>query len=134
MIDAWGVTPTAGGYLFRNDTANDLFHAVSFGGPVSFSLTFDGVPDPLSAYISRFVFSAYASDGVTALGSPDPVTGALAELRWTPATDASVAGQVTTQFYDQRVSAVPGPGPLLLWAAGLLLLGRRLVRRGPASG
>ncbi|MRW89751.1 PEP-CTERM sorting domain-containing protein [Duganella sp. FT80W] len=127
FIDSWGVTTVAGGYLFRNDTANDLFHAVSYGGVMSFDLTFSGAVDPLTAYISHFVISAYGADGVTALGNPDPVTGALANFSWTPATSAGTNGIIGIQITDARVAVVPEPAAWQLLAAGMLLMA--MVRR-----
>jgi hypothetical protein len=129
FIDSWGVTTVAGGYLFRNDTANDLFHAVSYGGVLSFDLTFSGAVDPLTAYISHFVVSAYGSDGATPLGNPDPATGALANFSWTPATSAGTNGIIGIQITDARVAVVPEPGVWQLLAAGMLLMA--MVRRRP---
>ena len=65
-----------GTYGFRNDTANDLFQSVHFGGVLGFDLNFSGAADPLTRYVSHFAVSAFDADGVTALGNYDPVTGA----------------------------------------------------------
>jgi hypothetical protein len=134
-LDQWGVTGTSGGYLFRNDTANDFFRGVSFGGPLSFDLTFDGAPDPLRRYVSRFVVSAF-DDGYGLLGTYDQASGALATFSWTPALTAGADGVVGVTLSDAAavrvgaaptVSAVPEPGTWLLMGAGCV--GAFMARR-----
>ncbi len=126
FIDSWGVTPVAGGYLFRNDTSNDLFHAVDFGGILSFDLTFAGAPDPLTSYVSHFVVAAF-DDAFAPLGHYDPFTGALADFTWTPALDAQGQGTIAGTLSDPAVTAVPEPAGYWLAAIGLsaLALARR---------
>jgi hypothetical protein len=125
-IDQWGVTAVGGGYLFRNDTANDFFHAVNFGASLSFDLTFDGAPDPLTRYVSRFVVAAFDSN-YRLLGSYDPASGALATFSWTPALTAGTDGVLDVTLADAGAvtvgapppaSAVPEPGTYLLMGAG----------------
>lgn len=126
FIDAFGVTPVAGGYLFRNDTSNDLFHAVSFGGILSFDLTFAGEPDPLTSYQSRFLVSAF-DDNIVPMGEYDPVTGGLAEFTWTPALGAGGVASIAIDVADANVTVVSEPSDVLLMGAGLAAMA--LIRR-----
>jgi hypothetical protein len=134
FIDSWGVTPVGGGYVFRNDTPNDLFHSVDFGGVLKFDLTFDGEPNPLGDYVSRFALAAYGDDGFTPLGHYDPDTSALAMFTWTPATSAQGQGVIGGTLFDPAVTAVPEPAGYLLAGIGLaaLALARRRAGRGGA--
>jgi hypothetical protein len=127
FIDSWGVTTVPGGYAFRNDVSNDLFHAVDFGGVLKFDLTFAGAPDPLTGYVSHFAVAAFGGDGFTPLGRYDPVTGALADFTWTPATNVQGQGVVGVTLFDRAVTAVPEPAGYLLAGIGLaaLVLARR---------
>ena len=128
FIDSWGLTPVPGGYAFRNDTSNDLFHAVDFGGVLSFDLTFAGAPNPLNDYVSHFVVAAY-DDASMALGHHDPVTGALADFAWTPATSAQGQGTVAVTLNDPAVTQVPEPATCLLAGIGLTALAFARRRR-----
>lgn len=128
FVDSWGVTPVAGGYAFRNDTSNDLFHAVDFGGTLSFDLTFAGERDPLTRYISHFVVSAF-DDTFAPLGHYDAFTGALADFTWTPAVNVQGQGTIAGTLSDPAVTAVPEPAGILLAGIGLTALALARRRR-----
>ena len=132
FIDSWGVTPQAGGYGFRNDTSNDLFHAVTFGGVLSFDLTFAGAYDPLTSYVSHFVVSAF-DQAIAPLGRYNPVNLALADISWTPALSASGLASIRTAVSDPAVSVVPEPANMLLMGAGLAAMAIALRRRATRS-
>lgn len=104
-------------YVFRNDTANYLSHAVDFGGTLSFDLTFAGDYDPVTSYISHFAVTAFDS-AFQPLGKFDPATFALAEYTWTPSPVQGGQGSAGT---------VPEPGALLLMGVGVagMLVARR---------
>jgi hypothetical protein len=130
FIDAWGVTPVADGYLFRNDVANDLYHAVDFGAVLSFDLDLGGDADPLASYVSHFVVALFDETGA-ALGNYDPVSGALADFSWTPASAAGGAGAVGVDIADPAVvTVVPEPGGWLLIGAGLCAMASLRRRLG----
>lgn len=124
----YGVTALAGGFGFRNDVSNYLSHTVSFGGLLSFDLAFDGEHDPLTAYVSHFVISAF-DETFAPLGDFDPVTGALADISWTPSLGADVQGNIGFVVADAAVTVVPEPAGLLLIGAGLAALGMTRRRR-----
>jgi hypothetical protein len=128
-VESWGLTPVAGGYLFRNDTANDWFQSVHFGGLLSFDLDFAGAVDPATSYVSHFVVAAFKDDMVSPLGGFDPVTGALADFSWTPATTAQGQGTVAAAVSDGGVHVVPEPAGWMLFAAGLAALALPRVRQ-----
>jgi MYXO-CTERM domain-containing protein len=136
-IDSWGVTPSGGGYLFRNDTSNDLFHAVAFGGVLSFDLTFAGVADPRTSYVSHLIVSAF-DEAFSPLGNYDPVRGSLADFSWTPALTAGAEGRIGVSLSDPAavtavpepaVTMVPEPDGWMLAAAGLAALALSSRRR-----
>lgn len=114
---SYGFDLVGNNYVLRNDTPNDLFSAVNFGGVLGFDLTFAGDYDPLTSYISHVLVSAFDSDYLP-LGDFDPRSGALAEFTWTPAATQGGQGSSAT---------VPEPGVWLLMAAGMI--GMALSRR-----
>ena len=127
----YGWTAVAGGFQFRNDTPNYLSHTATFGGVLSFDLTFDGEHDPLTSYISHFLVSAFDQD-ITPLGAYDPVSLALADFSWTPALTAGASGSISAAVSDPGVTVVPEPASLLLLGAGLA--GMALAQRRRATG
>lgn len=127
-IESWGLTPMAGGYLFRSDTANDLFHAVNFGGVLSFDLTFGGVIDPHSSHVSSFLVSAY-DEAFDFLGDYDQRRGYLAEFTWTLPRTAGIDGNIGMNIADDAVTFVPEPSGLLLSGIGLAAIAFLLRRR-----
>lgn len=127
-IDAVGVTHTAGGYLFRSDTFGDLFHAVNFGGVLSFDLTFASLADPLGQYRSLFLVSAF-DDAFSLLGNADPFRGSLAAFTWTPAATSGIDGSLEVSISDPAVTFIPEPSGVLLAATGLAAIAFVLRRR-----
>lgn len=127
------VSPQGGGYLFGNSTDyNDLFRTVSFGGKVSFDVTFSGLADPSSAAIpSAFSLALYAADGITQLGDAD-ANGNLLVLNWIPAASGAGMANVGYVASGLAVSAVPEPTTWLMLGAGLALVGG-VARRRQAS-
>lgn len=132
-IESWGVSAVAGGWQFSNQAANDLFQSVNFGGLLSFDLAFAGEPDPATRYVSRFVVSAFGSDGATPLGRYDAASGALAQFAWTPASGAGTGGQIGFGIADPNLTVVPAPAPGMLIGIGLGALALARRRAGGAG-
>lgn len=128
------VLAQGGGYLFGNSTDyNDLFRTVSFGGKVSFDVTFSGLADPSPAAVpSAFSLALYAADGTTQLGSAD-TNGNLLVLNWLPAASGAGAVNVGYAATGLAVSAVPEPSTWLMLGAGLALVGGLARRRQAAA-
>lgn len=133
FIDAFGVSAVPGGYRFRNDTSNDLFHAANFGGTVSFDLNFQGEHDPLTQYISHFVVAAFDVNS-NPLGNYNPVTLGLLHFSWTPSDSIGSPGTLAVVSAAPNVTLVPEPDGWLLLGAGLGAIGlARRRRAGPIS-
>jgi hypothetical protein len=133
LIDSWGLTAVDGGYLFRSDTANDLYQAVNFGGLLSFDLSFGGDIDPAGLDVPHFLVAAYSEDGFTPLGNFNPVNSSLADFAWTPAATAGIDGTIFASIYDPAVTYVPEPADSLLMVGGLAIMAL-VLRRRRASG
>lgn len=115
----------ASGYTIGNgDAWNDLFHAVNYGGVLSFKVTFAGDAD-LSGDIGQSVFgiSAYAADQTTLLGGSSALDGSLATITWTPATQLGGVGETSFALNADAiaVSAVPEPSSWLMMGIGAML-------------
>jgi hypothetical protein len=140
LIDSWGLTPLSGGYRFRNDTANDLFHAAQFGGTLYFDLAFAGDHDASGGFVSPFIVSAFDASYAT-LGTADPASGALATFFWTPSLIAGGSGSIGVSLSDAHVSlepathvsTVPEPATLYLVLCGLALIVLAARRRALSS-
>jgi len=119
---------TSGYVIGNNDVGgyNDLFHAVNFGGKVSFTVSFSGDIDPAAADRgSAFAVSLYNDQNV-ALGTSDPL-GALVLLNWTSLGD--ITATALTNDIGTSVSPVPEPETWLMLGAGLALVGGLARRR-----
>ena len=125
------------GYTMNNlPGSTDLFHAVNFGGKVSFDIDFSGaVGSAINRSLSTFSVSLYGSDQTTLLGNGDPASGSLLQLYWLPSASSAVSGTVTTQVFDNLASVgpvspvapVPEPSTWLMMGGGLGLVA--LARR-----
>lgn len=123
----------ASGYVIGNNDVggyNDLFHAVNFGGKVSFTVSFSGDIDPAAAGLgSAFAVSLF-NDQNAALGTSDPI-GALVLLNWTSLGD--ITATALTNEIGTSVTPVPEPETWLMLGAGLALVGGLARRRRLAA-
>jgi len=109
------------GYRIGNGTAfNAVLHGVTYGGVLSFNITFSGDTSALSG--SRFSIAALDGNYLP-LGAANG-EGLLAQVAW--------QGQATITTFDPQiasVTAVPEPSSFLMLGAGLLLLTSAMRRR-----
>ncbi len=133
--DSWGYALLPGGYQLRNDTPNDLLHAVQFGSVLSFVLDLTGVAD--AAYTTVFTASLWDTS-FTALGNASPLNSSVLQLNWESTTQGG--GMMSTAYQaalvdiraPQAARALSEPTTALLCLPALaLLLG---VRRRAAVG
>lgn len=112
---------TPAGYRIGNSTAfNAVLHGVTYGGVLSFNITFSGDTSALSG--SRFSIAALDGNYLP-LGAANG-EGLLAQVEW--------QGQATITTFDPQiasVTAVPEPSSFLMLGAGLLLLTSAMRRR-----
>ena len=123
----------AAGYVIRNGAAwNDLFHAVNYGGVLSFKVTFAGDAD-LSGNIGQSVFSvsAYGADQLTLLGNPSSIDGSLGTVTWTPGTTLGEPGRTEAAFNSGviDIAPVPEPSSWLMTGIGAMLVAGAARRR-----
>lgn len=129
-VIAGDVQQQGAGYRFGNTTDyNDLFRTISFGGKVSFDVTFGGLPDPsVAAVASKFSVALYGADATTQLGNIDTDGNVLA-LNWTPSASGGAIGIGYADAGVAAISAVPEPSAWLMLGAGLALVGGLARRR-----
>ncbi|TWI65127.1 putative secreted protein with PEP-CTERM sorting signal [Pseudoduganella lurida] len=125
------------GYVIGNGGGyNDLFHAVNYGGVLSFTVTFSGDADPAAIVAgSTFAVTAYDADQQTQLGSSsDELNGSLLTIDWTPAAVAGGQGSIATAVYSDfaSVSAVPEPSSWLMLGIGAMLVAGVARRKAAA--
>lgn len=136
----------ADGYTMNNlPGVTDLFHAVNFGGKVSFDIDFSGaVGSAINRSLSTFSVSLYGADQTTLLGNGDPASGSLLQLYWLPSTSSAVSGTVTTRVFDNLATVgpvpmaapVPEPSTWLMMGGGLALIAlarRRKINQAVAA-
>jgi hypothetical protein len=133
--DSWGYALLPGGYRLRNDTPNDLLHAVQFGSVLSFVLDLTGVAD--SGYTTVFTASLWDTS-FAALGNASQQNSSVLQFNWEP--NAQGGGALVTAYQASQVDvgvpqtpqALSEPSTALLSLPALaLLLG---VRRRNISG
>lgn len=112
---------------------NDLFHAVNFGGKVSFTVSFSGDADPSGLYGSTLSVALYGAD-LAPLGNSNSADGALLHVNWTPALTVGGQGGAVGEVLAPGVtiSPVPEAGTWAMLLGGLALLG--LVQRRRQRG
>lgn len=129
----------AAGYVLGNgDSLNDLFHGVTYGGVLSFNVTFSGTNVDMSgnAFGSTFAVYAISADQATVLGNSSAADGRLLDIAWAPATAAGGAGSFAVASYADAasVSAVPEPSSWAMLGIGAMLVAGAVRRRqgGPS--
>lgn len=122
---AGDVHQNAGGFVFGNTSDyNDLFQGITFGGKVSFDVTFGGLSDASPAALqSKFSVSLFGADRTTTLGNFNPLDGTLMSITWQPTAGAGVLSSDITDHAIAGVSAVPEPSTWAMLGAGLALVG-----------
>ena len=129
----------ANGYTLSSlNSGAELFHAVHFGGKVSFNVDFSGaVAEAINRVPSTFTVAMYGADQTTLLGHGDKASGALVQLYWLPSISSGTDGTVSSHVFDNVASlspatAVPEPSSWAMMGAGLGLLGWARRRKNGA--
>jgi hypothetical protein len=124
------------GYTLSNmGTGADLFHAVNFGGKVSFNIDFAGIADSaVNRVQSTLSVSLFGADQSTLLGNGDPLSGSLVQFFWLPSKTSTTPGTVSYQVFDSvasvgPVAAVPEPSAWAMMGLGIGLLSLMSRRR-----
>ena len=116
VADSWGYTSIAGGHLLRNDTPNDVLHAVHFGSVLSFLLDLDGTAD--AGYVTHFTASLWDAS-FNPLGNASALNNSVLDMAWLPQASGGGAASAVYQSSEVSLSAPSAaaalPEPSTAW-------------------